>query len=47
MAKNQSNHKQAPPRKKSKRERRIKFVIYLMVIAMILSTLTYGLAMFI
>jgi len=32
------------PRRKSKRERRVKFVIYLMVIAMILSLFTVGLS---
>ncbi|MBM7569745.1 stressosome-associated protein Prli42 [Aquibacillus albus] len=34
-------------RKPSKRERRMKIIIYIMVILMILSTFTYGLAMFI
>ncbi|GAA0443823.1 hypothetical protein GCM10008983_21370 [Lentibacillus halophilus] len=35
------------PRKKSKRERRMKVIIYLMIVAMILSTVTMGLATFI
>ncbi|WP_245799243.1 stressosome-associated protein Prli42 [Virgibacillus siamensis] len=39
--------KAQPPRKKSKRERRMKIVIYLMILAMFLSSLTYGLAMLI
>ncbi|WP_461180602.1 stressosome-associated protein Prli42 [Virgibacillus kimchii] len=34
-------------RKKSKRERRTRIIIYIMIIAMILSSLTAGLAMFI
>jgi len=34
------------PKRKSKRERRMKFVIYLMVIAMVLSLLTTGVAFF-
>lgn len=33
-------------RKKSKRERRVKFVVFLMIIAMLLSSLTTGLVMF-
>ncbi|MFC7748153.1 stressosome-associated protein Prli42 [Lentibacillus kimchii] len=33
--------------KKSKRERRIKVVVYLMILAMFVSTLTMGLSMFI
>ncbi|MRH42134.1 stressosome-associated protein Prli42 [Aquibacillus halophilus] len=33
-------------RKLSKRQKRIKIVVYIMVIAMVLSTLTAGLAMF-
>ncbi|HLR62467.1 MAG TPA: stressosome-associated protein Prli42 [Lentibacillus sp.] len=45
MAKNQT--KVQAPRKKSKRERRIKVIIYIMIVAMILSTLTMGLSMFI
>lgn len=31
-------------KKKSKRDRRIKIIIYIMIIAMVLSTLTMGLA---
>ncbi|MFD1039202.1 stressosome-associated protein Prli42 [Virgibacillus byunsanensis] len=38
-------YKSAKPRK-SKRERRVKVVIYIMVIAMVLSAITTGLAMF-
>ncbi|SDL63420.1 stressosome-associated protein Prli42 [Sediminibacillus halophilus] len=42
------NHKdQTMKRKPSKRERRIKLVIYIMIVAMVLSTVTMGLAMFI
>ncbi|MFC4022851.1 stressosome-associated protein Prli42 [Oceanobacillus longus] len=37
------NHKSAP-RKRSKRERRNKIIVYIMIIAMLLSTLTAGLA---
>ncbi|WP_165767882.1 stressosome-associated protein Prli42 [Virgibacillus indicus] len=37
----------AAPRKRSKRERRNRLVIYIMIIAMLLSSLTAGLAMFI
>lgn len=36
-------NKNVKPRRKSKRERRNKIIIYIMVIAMILSTLTAGL----
>ncbi len=32
------------PRKRSKRERRMKIVIYIMIIAMVLSTMISGLA---
>ncbi|WP_158591721.1 stressosome-associated protein Prli42 [Oceanobacillus halophilus] len=35
------------PRKRSKREKRQKLVIYIMIIAMLLSTITMGLAYFI
>ncbi|WP_152525507.1 MULTISPECIES: stressosome-associated protein Prli42 [Sediminibacillus] len=45
MAKN--NTEQTVKRKPSKRERRIKLVIYIMIIAMVLSTVTMGLSMFI
>ncbi|WP_199868526.1 stressosome-associated protein Prli42 [Virgibacillus senegalensis] len=38
---------QTVQRKPSKRERRIKLVIYIMIVAMVLSTLTMGLSMFI
>lgn len=34
-------------RRPTKRERRLKIIIYIMVIGMLLSTLTYALAMFI
>ena len=34
------------PKRKSKRERRVKFVVYLMIIAMILSLFTTGVALF-
>ncbi|MBP1969685.1 flagellar basal body-associated protein FliL [Virgibacillus natechei] len=40
------NNKQAT-RKPSKRERRTKIIIYIMILAMVLSSLTAGLAMFI
>ncbi|WP_249871939.1 stressosome-associated protein Prli42 [Oceanobacillus saliphilus] len=40
------NHKSAP-KKRSKRERRNKIIIYIMIILMLVSTLTYGLAFFI
>ncbi|GAA0602883.1 hypothetical protein GCM10009001_19890 [Virgibacillus siamensis] len=43
---NQQTKTQAP-RKKSKRDRRMKIIIYLMIIAMFLSSLTAGLAMLI
>lgn len=33
------------PRKTSKRERRMKIIIYIMILAMVLSTLTMGLSM--
>lgn len=36
-----------PPKPKSKRERRIRTIIYIMIAAMLLSTFTAGLAMFI
>ncbi|MDC3415451.1 stressosome-associated protein Prli42 [Aquibacillus salsiterrae] len=45
MATNKNN--QPVKRKPSKRERRMKIIVYVMVILMILSTFTYGLAMFI
>lgn len=35
------------PKRKSKRERRMKLAVYIMIIAMVVSTITYGLAMFI
>ncbi|WP_158633983.1 stressosome-associated protein Prli42 [Radiobacillus deserti] len=38
---------QNQPRKLSKRERRMKVIIYIMIIAMILSSLSAGLALFI
>ncbi|WP_245835731.1 stressosome-associated protein Prli42 [Virgibacillus ndiopensis] len=38
--------KQQAPRKRSKRERRLKIVIYIMILAMVLSSLTTGLVMF-
>ncbi|WP_152640118.1 stressosome-associated protein Prli42 [Virgibacillus necropolis] len=41
MANNQTH------RKASKRERRTKVIIYIMILAMILSTLTAGLALFV
>ncbi|MFD2045942.1 stressosome-associated protein Prli42 [Ornithinibacillus salinisoli] len=44
MATNQSS--KPMPRKKSKRERRVKFIVYIMIIAMLLSSLTAGLVMF-
>ncbi|MFC2948234.1 stressosome-associated protein Prli42 [Virgibacillus sediminis] len=33
--------------KKSKRERRVKFMVYIMIIAMLLSTFTYAFSLFI
>lgn len=43
-----TNQKQKQVTKKlSKRERRLRVVIYIMIIAMVLSSLTAGLAMFI
>lgn len=45
MADNKKNL--VPPRPKSKRERRIRMIIYIMIAAMLLSTFTAGLAMFI
>ncbi|MGM8213350.1 stressosome-associated protein Prli42 [Virgibacillus sp. W0430] len=39
-----SKKNQSSPRRKSKRERRLKLIIYLMVIAMILSLFTAGLS---
>ncbi|WP_407268296.1 stressosome-associated protein Prli42 [Radiobacillus sp. PE A8.2] len=39
--------KQQTTRKPSKRERRMKVIIYIMIIAMVLSSITYGLALFI
>jgi hypothetical protein len=35
------------PRRKSKRERRMKLAIYIMIAAMVVSTITYGLALFV
>ncbi|MFD1850566.1 stressosome-associated protein Prli42 [Oceanobacillus bengalensis] len=35
------------PRKKSKREKRQKLIVYIMIFAMVLSTITMGLAYFI
>jgi hypothetical protein len=32
------------PRRKSKRERRMRLAVYIMIIAMVVSTITYGLA---
>ncbi|SDJ65263.1 stressosome-associated protein Prli42 [Sediminibacillus albus] len=46
MAKNK-NSNEAVTRKPSKREKRLKLIIYIMIAAMILSTMTAGLAMFI
>ncbi|WP_139177906.1 stressosome-associated protein Prli42 [Oceanobacillus limi] len=34
------------PRKKSKRERRVKIIVWIMIISMLLSSLTAGLVMF-
>ncbi|SDQ52155.1 hypothetical protein SAMN05216232_1906 [Virgibacillus subterraneus] len=42
MAKNQKQ----VTRKSSKRERKMKIIIYIMIIAMVLSSLTTGLVMF-
>ncbi|WP_156290855.1 stressosome-associated protein Prli42 [Oceanobacillus salinisoli] len=42
-----TNAKNSAPRRKSKRERRQKVIIYIMIIAMLLSTITAGLAYFI
>lgn len=36
--------KPAPKRKISKRERRMKIAIYIMIFGMVISTITYGLA---
>ena len=35
------------PRRKSKRERRMRLAIYIMIIAMVVSSITYGLALFV
>ncbi|MEN2766047.1 stressosome-associated protein Prli42 [Ornithinibacillus xuwenensis] len=35
------------PRRKSKREKRMKAAIYVMIFAMVVSTITYGLSLFI
>ncbi|GGA67966.1 stressosome-associated protein Prli42 [Ornithinibacillus halotolerans] len=43
-AKNTNN---VAPRRKSKRERRMKIAIYIMIFAMVISTITMGLAYFI
>ncbi|GIO28533.1 stressosome-associated protein Prli42 [Ornithinibacillus bavariensis] len=32
------------PRRRSKRERRMRLAVYIMIIAMVVSTITYGLA---
>ncbi|PAV29575.1 hypothetical protein CIL05_11980 [Virgibacillus profundi] len=45
MAAKQTN--KPAPKKRSKREKRTRLVIYIMIIAMLLSSLTAGLAMFI
>jgi len=45
MAANQTT--KPAPRRKSKRERRMKMAIYIMIIAMIVSFITYGLALFV
>ncbi|UFT97704.1 stressosome-associated protein Prli42 [Radiobacillus kanasensis] len=47
MANKKSVTHQNQPRKLSKRERRMKVIIYIMIIAMVLSSLTAGLALFI
>lgn len=41
------NQKPVVRKKLSKRERRLRIVIYIMIIAMVLSSLTAGLAMFV
>lgn len=41
------NQKTVVRKKLSKRERRLRIVIYIMIIAMLLSSLTAGLAMFV
>ncbi|HEX6594390.1 MAG TPA: stressosome-associated protein Prli42 [Bacillota bacterium] len=38
--------KKSVPRKKSKRERRVKLMVYVMIIAMVLSSITTGLVYF-
>lgn len=45
MANNQT--KTHAPRKTSKRDRRLKIVIYIMILAMVLTTVTTGLALFV
>jgi len=35
------------PRRKSKRERRMKIVIYIMIVGMLLTAFTYGLSAFV
>ncbi|WP_157037633.1 stressosome-associated protein Prli42 [Ornithinibacillus californiensis] len=35
------------PKRKSKRDRRMKIAIYIMIFAMVVSTITYGLALFV
>lgn len=44
MAKKRPQRQQHVPKRVSKRQRRIKIIVYLMVIAMVLSIFTYGLA---
>ncbi|MUK87192.1 DUF4044 domain-containing protein [Ornithinibacillus sp. L9] len=45
MATKQTN--KPMPRKKSKRERNVKIIVWIMIIAMLLSSLTAGLVLFI
>ncbi|WP_404452951.1 stressosome-associated protein Prli42 [Virgibacillus necropolis] len=42
-----NNHTNNAPRKASKRDRRLKIVIYIMILAMVLTTVTTGLALFV
>ncbi|HLR24081.1 MAG TPA: stressosome-associated protein Prli42 [Pseudogracilibacillus sp.] len=48
MAKKQAKHvvNSSKPKRKSKRERRMKFFVYVMVVAMLLSLFTAGLSFF-
>jgi len=47
VAKNSNQKKSARPRRKSRRERMTKVIIYIMIFGMLLTAFTYGLSAFI